>query len=76
MSPSSSVTTGSSAGGISTLSITCITPFDAGTSARTTVASLTMTESPTVKERSSPLTAAATIPSVTAEEGTSPATTW
>ena len=56
--------------------MTWITPLDAGTSARTTVASLTMTESPTVKERSSPLTAAATNPSVTAEEGTSPATTW
>ena len=76
MSPSASVTSGSSAGGISTLSMTWITPLDAGTSASTTVASLTMTESPTVKERSSPLTAAATSPSVTAEEGTSPATTW
>ena len=50
--------------------------MDAGTSASTTFASLTMTPSPTVNVRSSPLTAAATRPSVTAEDGTSPATTW
>ena len=73
MSPSSSVT---SAGGMRTLSITWMTPLDAGTSASTTFASLTITPSPTVKDRSSPLTAAADMPSVTADDGTAPETTW
>ena len=73
MSPSSSVT---SAGGISTLSITWMTPLDAGTSASTTFASLTITPSPTAKDRSSPFTAVADMPSVTADDGTAPDTTW
>ena len=73
MSPSSSVT---SAGGISTLSITWMTPLDAGTSASTTFASLTITPSPTAKDKSSPFTAAADMPSVTADDGTAPDTTW
>ena len=46
------------------------------TSARMTFASLTITPSPTVKVKSSPFTAAATMPSVTAEDGTAPDTTW
>ena len=41
-----------------------------------TFASLTITPSPTVKVKSSPFTAAATKPSVTAEDGTAPDTTW
>ena len=65
-----------SAGGMSTLSITWMTPFDAGTSASTTLASLTMTPSATVNERSSSLTAVAVMPSVTADAGTEPETTW
>ncbi len=65
-----------SAGGIKTLSMTWITPFDAGTSANTTFASLTITPSPIEKVKSSPFTAAATKPSVTAEDGTAPDTTW
>ena len=56
--------------------MTWITPFDAGTSANTTFASLTITPSPTEKVKSSPFTAPATKPSVTAEDGTSPDTTW
>ena len=51
-------------------------PFEAGTSARTTFASFTLTPSPTEKDRASPLTAVADIPSVTADDGTAPATTW
>ena len=51
-------------------------PFEAATSARMTFASLTITPSPTVKVKSSPFTAAATMPSVTAEDGTAPDTTW
>ena len=77
MSPSASVTSGSSAGGISTLSMTWITPLDAITSAEVTFASLTATTPlVTVKDRSSPLSASAVIPSVTSEAVTSPLTTW
>ena len=65
-----------SAGGINTLSITCMIPFDAITSAVTTVASLTMTVSLTVKVTSSPFTIVAVIPSVTSEEATDPEYTW
>ena len=65
-----------SAGGISTLSMTWITPLVVITSARITLASLTITPSPTEKLRSSPLTAAAVIPSVTADDSTLPETTW
>ena len=54
--------------------MTWITPFDAGTSANTTFASLTITPSPTEKVKSSPFTAPATKPSVTAEDGTAPDT--
>ena len=73
MSPSASVT---GTGGIRTLSITWMIPFEAMTSARMTFASFTITPSPTVKVKSSPFTAAATNPSVTAEDGTAPDTTW
>lgn len=55
--------------------MTWITPFDARTSAKMTFASLTITPSPTEKVKSSPFTAEATIPSVTAEDGTAPDTT-
>ena len=74
MSPSASVMP---AGGMSTLSMTWMTPLDAVTSAVVTFASLTMT-SPfvTVKERSSPLSACAVIPSVTSEAVTEAKTTW
>ena len=66
-----------SAGGIKTLSITWITPFDAGTSAVTTLASLTFTPSAfTVKVSVSELTAVAVIPSVKSEDITLPGTTW
>ena len=65
-----------SAGGISTLSITWMIPFEAITSAEVTVASFTMTDpSDTVNDRSSPLSASADIPSVTSEEATAPLTT-
>ena len=53
-----------------------MTPLDAGTSASTTFASLTITPSPTAKDRSSPFTAVADMPSVTADDGTAPDTTW
>ena len=62
-----------SAGGISTLSMTWITPFDAGTSANTTVASPTITvPSVTVNDASSPLTIATVNPSVTSAALTAP----
>ena len=65
-----------SAGGISTVSITWMIPFEAITSAEVTVASFTMTDpSDTVNVRSSPLSASADIPSVTSEEATAPLTT-
>ena len=51
-------------------------PFDAITSAVTTVASLTMTVSLTVKVTSSPFSIVAVIPSVTSEEATDPEYTW
>ena len=55
-----------SAGGISTLSITWITPFDATTSAVVTVASPIITvPSATVNDASSPLAIATVSPSVT-----------
>ena len=65
-----------SAGGINTLSITCITPLLVATSAVTTLASLTITPLVKSKVRSSPLTAVATIPSLNALEGTLEPTTW
>ena len=62
-----------SAGGINTLSITWMIPFEAITSAEVTVASFTMTDpSDTVNARSSPLSASADIPSVTSEEAVAP----
>ena len=62
-----------SAGGINTLSITWITPFDAITSAVVTVASPTITvPSVTVNEASSPLTIATVNPSVTPAALTAP----
>ena len=61
--------------GLSTLSITWMTPLLVETSASVTVASLTMTPPLTVKERGCPLAASADIHSVTAAEGTFPATT-
>ncbi len=65
----------SSAGGVRTLSITWIIPFEAGTSARVTLASLTMTPCPTEKVRSSPLYAPTVMPSVKDDELTEPTTT-
>ena len=62
-----------SAGGISTLSMTWITPFDAGTSANTTVASPIITvPSVTVNEASSSLTIVTVNPSVTSAALTAP----
>ena len=66
-----------SAGGIKTVSMTCITPFDAITSALTTFASLTITTSAfTVNDRLSPFKAGATIPSVRSVDRTESETTW
>ena len=65
-----------STGGVSTLSITWIIPFDACTSAWITVASLMETVPLTVNLVLSPLTISASMPSVTALAGTAPATTW
>ena len=61
---------------VSTLSITWIIPLLVATSAVITVASLTMTLSPTVKAKGCPLTEFALMQSVTLAAGTSPATTW
>ena len=64
-------------GGISTVSITCITPFKAITSASVTVAPETVTASvETVKVNSSPFNAVAVIPSVKSVDKTCPDTTW
>ena len=52
-----------------------MTPLLVPTSASVTVAPLTMTPPLTVNERGCPFTASADIHSVTAEEGTFPATT-
>ena len=66
-----------SAGGISTVSITWITPLDAGTSAKATVAPDTVTASAeTVKDNASPFNAVAVIPSVRSVDKTCPDTTW
>ena len=66
-----------SAGGIITLSITWIIPFEAITSADVTVASFTMTDPPdTVNETSSPLSDSTDNPSVTSEDATAPLITW
>ena len=74
MSPSASVT---STGGVRTLSITWMTPFDASTSAVVTVASPIMTvPSATVKVASSPFSMVTVIPSVTADDSTDPEYTW
>ena len=62
--------------GVRTLSMTWITPLLVATSAVTTVAPLTMTLSPTVKESGFPLTVGADIQSVTFAAGTSPLSTW
>ena len=62
-----------STGGISTLSITWITPLLAGTSASVTVASPTITASAvTVNDASSPLTIVTVNPSVTSAALTAP----
>ena len=66
-----------SAGGIRTLSMTWIIPFEAITSADVTVASFTMTlPSVIVNERSSPLSASTDRPSLTSEDATAPLITW
>ena len=66
-----------SAGGINTVSITWITPFEAITSALVTVAPDTVTASAeTVKVRSSPLYAVAVIPSDKSVDKYCPSTTW
>ena len=62
--------------GISTLSITCITPLLVATSAAVTLAPLTITPDVKSKVRSCPLTVSAVIPSLSALDVTSPATTW
>jgi len=62
--------------GVSTLSITCMTPLLVFTSAKVTVASLTITPPSTVNDNGCPFTASADKHSVTAEEGTTPGTTW
>ena len=62
--------------GISTLSITCITPLLVATSAAVTLASLTMTPDVRSNVRSCPLTVSAVIPSLSALDATSPETTW
>ena len=62
--------------GVSTLSMTWMTPLLVATSASVTFAPLTMTPSFTVNESGCPLTASALMHSVTAVEGTLPATTW
>ena len=62
--------------GVSTLSITWITPLLVLTSAKVTLALFTMTPSPTVNAIGFPLTVLAVKHSVTAEDGTFPATTW
>ena len=65
-----------STGGVRTLSITWIMPFEACTSGVITVASLMETVPSTVNLVLSPLTISANMPSVTALAGTAPATTW
>ena len=62
--------------GVRTLSITWMMPLLVATSAVVTVASFTMTLSPTVNESGFPFTVFALKHSVTAEEGTAPAITW
>ena len=62
--------------GVNTLSMTWMTPLLVATSGRVTVAPLTVTASPTPKERVSPLTAVAVPHSATSEDGTFPDTTW
>ena len=67
---------GMSTGGIRTLSMTCMIPLEAGTSAVVTLAVPTVTVPPlTPNFTLSPLTIVASIPSVTALEGTEPDTT-
>ena len=61
--------------GDNTLSMTCITPLLVATSAIVTVASFTITDAPTLKDRVWPFAAVASIQSVTAEDGTSEGTT-
>ena len=62
--------------GVRTLSITWIIPFLVPTSASVTFASLTITPPSTVNDNGCPFNASADIPSVTAEAGTAPETTW
>ena len=65
-----------SAGGISTASITCITPLDVRTSAIVTIAPETVTELPDIEiVKSSPFNAVAVIPSDKSVDITCPATT-
>ena len=61
--------------GVSTLSMTWITPLLASTSAPVTVASLTITVVPTVNDSGLLFSASADIQSVTADDGTVPETT-
>lgn len=63
-------------GGMMTVSITWITPFDAAISAVVTVASLTITLSPTEIVTSAPFTVAAVMPSDRSAAITDPGTTW
>ena len=66
-----------SAGGIRTLSMTCITPLLAITSGVVTLASLTITDPfSTVKVTLSPLNISTERPSVTALDSTEPTNTW
>ena len=66
-----------SAGGMSTLSITWMTPLEARTSAVVTVASPILTvPSATVKVASSPFSMVTVRPSVTADDWTDPEYTW
>ena len=68
---------GMSTGGISTLSMTWMMPFEARTSGTVTLALLTVTPlASTPNWTRSPLTVVANMPLLRALEGTSPDTTW
>ena len=62
--------------GVRTVSITWMSPLLVATSAIVTVASLTITESPTVKANVWPFAAVVVIQLLSAVDGTSPNTTW
>ena len=76
--PVAAAVVGMSVGGINTVSITWMIPFEACTSASVTVAGPTMTVPvlSTLNLTLSPLTMAAIMPSVTSVDATSPETTW